>query len=254
MSDSSYSKKLYNRHILAKGFIDGIPIGLGYFAVAFSLGITARSCGLNAFQGFLASFLNNASAGEYAGFTLIRENATLIEIALITLIANARYLLMSTALTQRLDSAIPLKHRMLMAYDITDEIFAITISKGGKINPYYMYGAFLIALPGWAFGTAAGIIAGNILPANIVSALSVALYGMFLAVIIPPARKDRLLLILIICCFLLSYIACEFKPLNSLSAGTRTIILTVFISCAAALLFPKTDDEECPGENNTKKE
>ena len=85
MSDLKYSKKLYNRHILAKGFIDGIPIGLGYFAVAFSLGITARNCGLNAFQGFLASFLNNASAGEYAGFTLIKENATLIEIALITL-------------------------------------------------------------------------------------------------------------------------------------------------------------------------
>lgn len=243
MSDLKYSKKLYNRQILAKGFVDGIPIGLGYFAVAFSLGITARNCGLNTFQGFLASFLNNASAGEYAGFTLIKENATLIEIALITLIANARYLLMSTALSQRVDSAIPLKHRMLMAYDITDEIFAITISREGKINPYYMYGAFLIALPGWAFGTAAGIIAGNILPVKIVSALSVALYGMFLAVIIPPAKKDKLLLALIVFCFAASYIASGFRPLNSLSAGTRTIILTVAISSLAAVLFPRKDED-----------
>ena len=230
--------------VFMEGLRDGIPIGLGYLAVSFSLGIAARNAGLNAFQGFLASILNNASAGEYAAFTLIAANASYFEIALITLISNARYLLMSCALSQRFSPDTPFYHRLLIGYDIADELFGITIARPGYLNPHYTYGAVAVAAPCWAVGTALGIMAGNLLPLRIVSALSVALYGMFLAVIIPPARKNKVIALLILISFAASYGAVGFPLISALSNGTRTIILTVGISAAAALLFPIKQEKE----------
>lgn len=237
---------MYTKHssVFMEGMRDGIPIGLGYLAVSFSLGVTARNAGLNAFQGFLASLLNNASAGEYAGFTLIAANAPYLEMALITLITNARYLLMSCALSQRFSPDTPFFHRLLIGYDITDEIFGITISRPGFLNPWYTYGAIVFAAPCWAVGTALGIMAGNILPPRAVSALSVALYGMFLAIIIPPARKSRIIALLVLVSFAASYGAAHLPFIAGLSGGTRTIILTVAISAAAACLFPVNPDKE----------
>ena len=168
-------------------------IALGYFAVSFSLGIVARNVGMTPIQGMITSALCNASAGEYAGFTMIAAGAAYIEMAIVTLIANARYLLMSCAMSQRMDPDMPFFHRLLMAFDITDELFGITIARPGCLNPWYMYGAIALALPGWAVGTALGALAGNLMPWRLVSAFSVALYGMFLAIIIPPARKSRIL-------------------------------------------------------------
>ena len=223
---------------------DAIPIGLGYLAVSFSLGIAARKVGLSPFQGFLVSFLCNASAGEYAGFTVIGAGAAYLEIAIITLIANARYLLMSCAMSQRLEEGIPFRHRLLMAYDVTDELFGIAVSMQGYLNPYYTYGAMLVALPCWASGTALGAIAGNLMPQRIVSALSVALYGMFLAVVIPPARKNKVIAGLVVICFGISYAAAHLPVVSALSDGTRTIILTVVISAAAAVLFPRSKSED----------
>lgn len=228
----------FSRRVFCDGMRDGFPIALGYFAVAFSLGIAARNAGLTPVQGFLASILNNASAGEYAAFTLIAAGATYWEVAVITLIANARYLLMSCALAQRFSPETPFFHRLLIGYDVTDELFGITIARPGYLNPYYTYGAILLAAPAWAIGTALGIIAGNALPLRVVSALSVALYGMFLAIIIPPARKNRIVAALVVISFVLRF-ACEYLPgISALSGGTRTIILTVAISAAAAVLFP----------------
>jgi hypothetical protein len=135
----------FNRKIFCEGMRDGIPIALGYLAVSFSLGIAARNAGLTAFQGFLASLLNNASAGEYAAFTLIAANATYLEVAIITLISNARYLLMSCALTQRFAPGTPFFHRLIIAYDVTDELFGITIARPGYLNPFYTYGAIVLA-------------------------------------------------------------------------------------------------------------
>ena len=227
-----------SRRVLYEGMRDGFPIALGYFAVSFSLGIAARNAGLTPMQGFWASLLNNASAGEYAAFTLIAAKATYWEVAVITLIANARYLLMSCALAQRFAPETPFFHRLIVGYDVTDEIFGITIARPGYLNPYYTYGAILLAAPAWAIGTALGIMAGNVLPLRIVSALSVALYGMFLAIIIPTARKNRIVAGLVALSFALSF-ACEYLPgVASLSSGTRTILLTVLISGAAAVLFP----------------
>ncbi len=229
--------------VMKEGFRDGIPIGLGYLAVSFSLGVAARNAGLSAFQGFLVSLLNNASAGEYAGFTVIAANGAYFEIFLMTLIANARYLLMSCALSQKFSPDTPLIHRIFVGYDVTDEIFGITIARPGMLDPFYSYGAILIAAPAWAGGTALGVIAGNLLPARAVSALSVALFGMFLAVIIPPARKNHVIALFVLVSFAASFAATYLPLISQLSGGTRTIILTVLISAIAAILFPVNEEE-----------
>lgn len=227
-----------------EGCRDGLPIGLGYFAVAFSLGIVAQNAGLTAFQGFIASFLNVASAGEYALFTSIQNGATYFEIALITLVVNARYLLMSCALTQRFNPKTPFIHRFFVGFGITDEIFGITISKQGFIEPLYNYGAIFISVPLWSIGTSLGIIAGNFLPARIVSALSVALYGMFIAIIVPPAKKNLTVLIAVIISFLTSFLCSVLPFIKNLQSGTRTIILTVLISSIIAIIKPISENSE----------
>lgn len=226
-----------------KGLRDGVPIGLGYFAVAFTLGIVAKKAGLTAMQTFLATALTNASAGGYAGFTAIAENAGYIDMALTMLIVNARYLLMSAALSQKLSPDTPIAHRMLVAFDVTDEIFGISVAVKGTLNPYYNYGAMSVAIPGWATGAALGVLMGNILPQSIVSALSVGLYGMFLAIIIPPARKNKVIAGVVIISMILSLLFTKIPFISGLSSGIRVIILTVVIALAAAVLFPVKEDE-----------
>jgi len=229
----------------SNGMRDGIPIALGYFAVAFTLGIAAKNAGFTPLQAMVVSLTNNASAGEYAGFTLISAGAGYLELALMMVVANARYLLMSCALSQKLDPKTPLLHRLLIGYDVTDEIFGICINSPGKLNPFYAYGAFSVAIPGWAIGTYLGVLMGNVLPNNVVSALSVGLYGMFIAIIIPPARQNRLLAGLIVVSMLLSLLFATAPILSSIPSGTSILILTIVISAAAAILFPiKEGDNE----------
>lgn len=237
-----------------EGIRDGLPIGLGYFAVSFSLGIVAQSAGLSAFQGFVASFLNVASAGEYALFTSIKQGATYAEIAIITFVVNARYLLMSCSLSQRFNPKTKFFHRFLVGFGITDEIFGITISREGFINPFYNYGALLISIPLWSIGTSLGIVAGNLLPLRIVSALSVALYGMFLAIIIPPARRNLVIFITVLASFVLSYLCSVLPFVKNLSSGTRTIILTVLISSIVAIIKPVGSEDENKSKNEAKNE
>ena len=226
-----------------EGMRDGVPIALGYFAVAFSLGITARKAGLNALQGFISSILNHASAGEYAEFTVIQAGAPYIEMALIILVTNARYMLMSCALSQRFDKKTGMLHRILVGFGITDEMFGASIARKGAVDPWYHYGAMLLAIPAWACGTAIGIIAGNILPVSVVSALSVALYGMFLAIIIPPAKTNKVVAGLIVVSFVCSFLASHISLLAQVSQSMRTIILTVVISAAGAWVFPVKMEE-----------
>lgn len=221
-----------------EGLRDGLPIGLGYLAVAFSLGIAARQAGLTAVQGFIASLLSIASAGEYAGFTLIAAQASLAEIALGTLVTNARYLLMSTALSQRFSKDTSLAKRIGVGLGVTDELFGLAIARS-LVRPVYQYGAMLSSIPLWCIGTSAGIIAGQLLPSRVVTALSVSLFGMFLAVIMPAARNDRVVRICVIASFAASYAASHFIPLTmAWSSGTRIIALTVVISAIAALVHP----------------
>ncbi len=231
-----------NKLAFSKGMRDGIPIALGYFAVAFTLGIAAKNAGFTPLQAMIVSLTNNASAGEFAGFTLISQGATYAELAIMIIVANARYLLMSCALSQKLSPDTPLIHRFLIGYDVTDEIFGICINAPGKLNPCYAYGAISIAIPGWALGTYLGVFMGNILPDNLVSALSVGLYGMFIAIIIPPASKNKILAVLIMISMLISFLFDKISFVASIPSGTRIIILTIVLSSLAAILFPIKED------------
>ena len=226
-----------------KGLRDGIPIMLGYFAVSLALGIAARNAGLTALQAALASLTNNASAGEYVGFTLIAAGASYTEMFVMEAIANARYLLMSTALSQRLSAAVPLFQRLLLGFMVTDEIFGVSISVEGHVRPSYPYGLFTVATLGWTVGTFLGVLLGNVLPVRVVSALSVSLFGMFIAIIIPPARKDKVVLGLVLISFAASFAFSVLPGVRELSAGMQTIVLTVAISALAALLFPIKAEE-----------
>lgn len=222
----------------------GIPIGLGYLAVSFSLGIMAKKAGLSGFQAALTSLLLNASAGEYAAFTLIGAAASYIEIAIMEFVANARYLLMSCALSQKLSQKTTLWQRLVMGVAVTDEMFGVSMSRAHKISAYFYFGMMTVAMPCWSLGTYLGVVMGNILPQNIVSALGVGLYGMFLASIIPPARKNKIILMIITVSMTMSFICALIPLFKTLSEGTMVIILTVIISSLAAILFPIKEDNE----------
>lgn len=233
-----------NKSWFLKGLRDGIPISLGYLAVSFTLGIAAKNAGFTPFQAMITSLTNNASAGQFAGFTLIAAGAGYLELAVMELVANARYLLMSCAMSQKLSPQTSIFHRLLVSFDVTDEIFGVSMSVPGKLNPFYTYGLIAIAAPGWASGTYLGVLMGNLLPVNIVRALSVGLYGMFLAVIIPPARKSRILTMVILISMAASFAFTKLPLISSLSTGTRTILLTVLIAGGAAALFPVREEEQ----------
>ena len=230
--------ELSNRQWYARGLKAGVPIGLGYLAVAFTLGIAAKNAGLTAFQATLTSFLINASAGEFVGFTLIGAGASYLEVAIMELVANARYLLMSFSLSQKLSPKTGVGHRMLIGWYVTDEVFGVSISAPVYLNPFYTYGAISLACPGWAIGTCLGVIVGNILPASLVSALSVGLYGMFIAIFVPPSKTSKVIAGLVLVSMALSFAFNRIPVFDGISSGIKTIILTVAISAAAALLFP----------------
>ena len=226
-----------------RGIRNGVPIMLGYLAVSFALGITARNAGLNWLQAGLASLLNNASAGEYAGFKVIAERSGLWEAALMTLIANARYLLMSCAFSQKLSPETPLSRRLGLGFTVTDEIFGVSMAVDGFLDPMYTFGLFMIATSGWTSGTILGVLVGNVLPARLISALSVGLFGMFLAVIVPKARENRTVLLLVILSMAASW-GCSVLPgVRTLSSGMRVILLTVVLSAGAALLRPVKEEQ-----------
>lgn len=226
-----------------KGLKDGIPIMLGYFAVSIALGISARNAGMTAAQATIASALVMASAGQYIGFTLIAAGASYLEVIVMEAIANARYLLMSTALSQKVDPGLPLRHRLLMGLWITDEIFGVSVSVEGRLNPYYNYGMAAVATPGWALGTLAGVVLGNVLPVRVVSALSVGLYGMFMSIFVPPARKNRVIAALVAVSFAASWAVNALSWFDGLSSGMKIILLTVVISLGAAVLFPVGEED-----------
>lgn len=243
------NKTQTRKAVFLRGMRDGFPIGLGYLAVSFALGIAVKNAGMTAFQGFLMSWLGMASAGEYAAITVIAAAAPYWEMALVTLITNARYLLMSFALSQRLSPDTTLLQRLLIGYSVTDELFGIAIHQPKPLDPMYSYGSYLVAIPMWATGTALGVIVGNILPLRVVSALSVALFGMFIAVIIPPARENRVVLLFVLLSFAASFAMSRLPWFAGMSGGTKVILLTVVLAGIAAAAFPITpEEEEAPGD------
>ncbi len=238
-SEKNHHIESINKHReIVEGLRLGLPIGLGYFAVAFSLGIIAKKAGLTVSIGFMSSFFTRASAGEYGVYTLVAAGATYAELVAMCLVTNLRYTLMSAALSQKLSPATRWYHRLLMACCITDEIFGISIAHPGYTPPVFTYSAAFISTIFWASGCAVGIMAGGMLPASIVAALSVALYGMFLAIIVPPGRQDRNVLYTLIVSFLLSGLCTIVPVVNTWSSGMRTVVLTVLIASVAAWLKP----------------
>jgi len=226
-----------------RGIKTGIPIAFGYFAVSFSFGILCKQAGLNPFEAVLMSATNLTSAGQFAGLTMIAAMATVIEIAVAQLIINSRYLLMSFSLSQKIPTDTPIYHRLLMSYGITDEIFGVSIAQPGKLNPYFMYGVMTVAVPGWTLGTLSGVISGNIFPERITSALSIALYGMLLGVIVPPAKKNKIIAGVIVVSMLCSAIFAVIPALKSVSSAVKIIGITLVIAGAAAFLFPIKEEE-----------
>ena len=233
-----------NLKAFKQGLRDGAPIGIGYFAVAFSLGIAMKNANMTPFQGFLMSLFNIASAGEYAGIRVILSNASYIQIILVTIIANARYLLMSAALSQKFSSQTNIFHRLSVGFQITDELFGLAIGQKGYLNPFYYYGAGFISVLPWAIGTAVGVFAGEMLPQDIVSALNISLFGMFIAIIIPAGKENKTIMNLIIISFLASFILDYIPLLSSIDEGMKIIFLTIVIACAAAYIHPVKGEDD----------
>lgn len=233
-----------NFQFFKKGIKDGIPIFLGYLAVSFTFGIAAKNAGVSAGEAVLMSATNLTSAGQFAALDIIAGSASYFEMAITQLIINLRYCLMSSALSQKLSQKMPFWHRFVMSFGVTDEIFGLSVNVEGKISPFYSYGIMSVAIPGWTFGTLLGIISGSLLPARVLSALSVALYGMFIAVIIPAARKSKIIAGIVGVSMLLSLAFAKLPVLKDISSGFRIIILTVIIAGTAAILFPVKESED----------
>lgn len=227
-----------NNKTYKQGLRDGIAVALGYFAVSFTFGMEAVTNGLSIWQAALISLTNVTSAGQFSGLGIITAGGTYLELALTQFIINLRYCLMSFSLAQKLDKTASNQHRYTMAYSVTDEIFVLDASQTGDLQPSYHYGITSIAVPGWLLGTLVGAISGSLLPAFIMSALGIAIYGMFLAIIIPPAKKNRTILIVVLAAMALSFLFAVLPVFKQITSGFVIILTTVIVAGIAAKLKP----------------
>ena len=237
------------RQYFTAGFKDGIPICLGYIAVSFTFGIMAKKVGISIFDAVLISLTNVTSAGQFAGLSLIASTASYIEMAITQLIINLRYCLMSFSLSQKLEKGVSNGHRLAVAFGVTDEIFGISASQPGKVSAFYNYGAMCVAIPGWTLGTLVGGISGSLLPDFMLSALSVAIYGMFLAIIIPPSKKSRPVLGVVVASMAVSTIFAVTPVLKQVSSGFMIIITTLLVAGLAAYFCPLEEKGEAVHES-----
>lgn len=229
-----------------EGLRNGIPICLGYFSVSFAFGIFAVSNGLSILETLLISMTNVTSAGQLAAVPIITGGGTLIELAVSMFVINLRYALMSVSLSQKLGKSVRMADRFLIAFVNTDEVFAVASAKPGLVGRYYLFGLILTPYLGWSAGTLLGAVAGNILPAIVVSALGVAIYGMFLAIIIPPAKKSRATALCILLAVALSCAFYYIPALQAVPSGFVVILCAVAASALFAAVAPVAEQE---GEN-----
>lgn len=222
----------------------GIPIALGYLAVSFGFGISAVNGGLSVLSSVIISMTNLTSAGQVAALGIIAAMGPLGEMALTQLVINLRYFLMSISVSQKLDKSFTIPHRFITSFGITDEIFAVACSQKGEIGKRFMYGLILLPFVGWTLGTLLGASAGEILPLKIKAALGIAIYGMFIAIIIPPARKEKSVAFVVIISAILSCLLYYIPFFSGISSGFSIIICAVITSVLAAAIFPHNDEEE----------
>ena len=229
-----------------KGLLHGLPIALGYISVSFAFGIQATSLGLTPLQAVMISFLNLTSAGQLAGLQLMVAGAPLVEMALTQLTINLRYALMSLSLSQKLDKSMTTVQRLLLSFANTDEVFAVASQQPGKLGKWYLYGLTNGPFVGWTLGTLLGALAGGILPGPVTDALGIAIYGMFIAIILPPFRKSREVRIVILIAVAMSCLFTLAPMFAFLSDGFRIILCAVAASALGAWLMPQPvkEDEE----------
>ncbi len=221
--------------LFRQGLKDGIPIGLGYFAVSIGIGIAAIGGGLNVLTALLISMTNLTSAGQAAGIAVIAAGGTFLEIALVQLVINLRYSLMGISLSQRLDESFTTGHRLFLGAFITDENFAVA-SAQKNLNVRYMYGLIIVPYIGWAAGTWVGAAAGTVLPASVTTALGLALYGMFVAIIVPAVKKSSGALLAVGIAALLSTALKLLPCFSGISYGFSVIIASVVAAAVTAYL------------------
>ena len=227
-----------------KGIRDGIPIALGYFSVSIAFGLMAVEAGCSWVEAMLISLTNLTSAGQFAVVTVLAHMGTYIEMALTQLVINSRYALMGISLSQKVNARFKGLWRVILGFAITDEIFAVAIGQEGEISRRYFAGLAIIPIIGWTSGTIVGAVLGNIMPEIITSALGVALYGMFIAVVVPKARENIHVLAVVIIAVAIS-VALRYIPVFSgISAGFAIIICAVIASAAGAVFFPVKEDEQ----------
>lgn len=227
-----------------KGIIRGLPIGLGYFPVSFTFGLMVTSNRLPVWFAVLLSLTNLTSAGQFAGTQLILGKAALVEIALATFIINIRYMLMSLSLTQKLEKGVSTRQRLIFGFGITDETFAVAACEPRALSAKYMYGLITLPIVGWTLGTALGAVCTSLLSPSVGEAMEIALYAMFIAIIIPPAKKSKPVFV---CIIIAVAVSCMFRYVGIfgfISDGFKIIITTLIAACAAAVLFPHTEEEE----------
>ena len=225
------------------GVRTGIPVGLGYFSVSFGFGAMAIAQGLKALDATLISATNLTSAGQFAGLTLIVAMGTLWEMIVTQIVINSRYSLMSIALAQRMGEKIGLFPRLFIAFFNTDEIFALAMARPKPLTVPFLLGLGTLPFFGWTGGTLMGALAGSVLPQDIRAALGVMLYGMFIAIVVPPAKQEKPVLITVILALILSCLFSWVPALQAVSAGISIVICTVAAAAIAAVLFP-TEEEE----------
>ncbi len=221
----------------------GLPVGVGYFSVSFGFGAMAAAQGVRALDAALISLTNLTSAGQFAGLTLIVAGATLWELILTQLVINSRYALMSLALSQRMGERIGFLPRLLIAFFNTDEIFALAMAEQGALNTPFLLGLGLTPILGWTGGTLLGALAGSVLPVNIRAALGVMLYGMFIAIVVPPARKEKPVLAVTVLALVFSCLFTWAPVLKDVTAGISIVICTVAAAGICAALFPIPEEE-----------
>ena len=232
-----------------EGLKDGIPIGLGYLSVSFGFGITAVGAGIKALYTILISMTNMTSAGQVAGIMIIAASGTILEMILTQLVINLRYALMGISLTQRLDSRCTTPHRLLMSFGMTDEIFALAASKPYPVGPSYFYGLMTCPYLGWTLGTVFGALAGQILPDQMQLAMGIMIYAMFVAIILPPARRDHGVLFTVL--FSIGLSCClKYIPVFSFISSGFSIIICAVISAAAMAFFCPIKEKEEGGKND----
>ena len=226
-----------------QGLKDGLPICLGYFSVSVAFGMTTVLAGMPLWAAVLISLTNMTSAGQFAGANLMLAGGNMMELGLTTLVINIRYFLMSLSVSQKVERKMSMKERLAVSFGITDEIFAVSMQHKGELSTPYMAGLIITPILGWTGGTLAGGAATSVMPEALSSALGIALYGMFIAVIVPPAREERSVLFTVILAILASLAFTYLPVLRNLGSGWSIIIITIAVSAVAAWLFPRKPEE-----------